>query len=325
VAGDFVRVRVLKITGVDLNIFEFDHDLTWAVFFMNASGKVYGRFGGRDAKGADTRNTLKGLHYAMTAALAEHRRDPAARPPRAEAPVYVEKLPTSKSYKGCIHCHQVKEIVREEQIKAGAWQRESIYSYPLPENVGLVLDLDRGNLVRDIKAGSVAAKAGVKPGDLVQSINGVTVNSFADAQHGLHKAPLTGQITIAWQRDGRSMDGTLTLAGGWRRTNITWRPSLLDMLPSLTVYGDDLTAKEKKDLGLDAKRLAFRQQEPVHSAAQAMGVKKDDVIIGIDGKVMEMTMTQFLGHIRQNYLIGDAVALNLLRDGKKVDLKVKLK
>jgi hypothetical protein len=119
--------------------------------------------------------------------------------------------------------------------------------------------------------------------------------------------------------------GSLILASGWRRTNVTWRPSLLDLLPSLTIYGSDLTAKEKKALGLDEKRLAFRQDEPVHSAAKAMGVQLNDVIIGVDGKVMEMSMEQFLGHVRQNYLIGEMMTLNLLRAGKRLDLKVKLK
>jgi predicted metalloprotease with PDZ domain len=321
-----VRVRLLKITGVDLNAFEFDYDLAWAALFLNASGKVYGRYGGRDGKGADTRNTLKGLHYAMAAALAEHRKDPAARPDRPAAePLYIEKAPTAKTYRGCIHCHQVKEILREEEKKAGAWQRDSIYAYPLPENVGIRLDLDQSNLVREVKAGSAADKAGLKPGDVVQSLHGNAVHSFADAQYALHKSPLTGKIAVAWQRDGKSMDGTLTLQAGWKRTNITWRPSLLDMLPSLTVYGEDLTAREKKALGLGEKRLAFRQQAPVHSAARAMGVQKDDVIIGVDGKVMEMSMEQFLGHVRQNYLIGEPLTINLLRNGKRVDLKVTLK
>ena len=109
-------MRVLKISGADLNLFEFDWDLTWAAFFMNASGKIYGRFGGRDGKGADTRNSLEGLHFAMEAALAEHRKNPAARPDGpAKAPVYVENFPIAKAqYKGCIHCHQVKEIFRLE-------------------------------------------------------------------------------------------------------------------------------------------------------------------------------------------------------------------
>jgi hypothetical protein len=324
VARDFVRVRLLRIEGVDLSVFEFDWDLTWAAFFMNASGKIYGRFGGRDAKGADTRNTLAGLHNAMAAALAEHRKNPAARPAAPRKPIFIEKLPAAKGYRGCIHCHQAKEILRQEEVDAGTWQRESVYAYPLPENIGITLDRDRGNLVREVKSGSAAANAGIKSGDILKTLNGYTVHSFADAQYGLHKAPRAGNIPVAWQRDGKSWSGTMPLSAGWRRTNITWRPSLLDLLPSLRVYGSDLTAREKKALGLDEKRLAFRQEEPVHSAARALGVQKDDIIIGIDNRVMEMSMDQFLGYVRQNFLIGEALTLNVLRAGKRVDLKVKL-
>ncbi|MBM3995112.1 MAG: PDZ domain-containing protein [Planctomycetes bacterium] len=321
-----MRVRLLRIEGVDLNVFEFDYDLTWTAFFMNASGKMYGRYGGRDAKGPDTRNSLAGLSYAMKAALATHRKDPKVQPEnRGDTPVYVEKIPAAKSYRGCIHCHQVKEIMRQDQLNTGTWVRESIYTYPLPENIGITLDVDRGNAVRLVKPDSAAAKIGVKPGDSISAINGIAVNSFADAQYALHKAPLTGKTPIGWQRDGERMTGALTLEVGWRRTNVTWRPSLLDLLPSLTVYGDDLSAAQKKALGFDEKRLAFRQDAQVHSAAKAMGVQAGDIILGIDNKKLEMSMDQFLGHVRQNYLIGESATLNLLRNGKRLDLKITLK
>jgi serine protease Do len=321
-------VRVLRISGADLNIFEFDYDLTWTVFLMNASNKIYGRYGGRDAKSADSRNSLEGLHFAMAAALAEHRRDPSAKPAQAaKKPVYVDDFPTAKKYysNGCIHCHQVAEILREEQKNAGTWVRERMFTYPLPENVGITLDVNRGNLVREVKPGSAAATAGLMPGDVVRAVNQNPVHSFADASYGLHKGPLKGSIPIAWQRDGKPMDGTLTLSEGWRRTNVTWRPSLFDLLPSLTVYGSDLSAKEKQQLGLGEKRLAFRQEAPVHAKARAMGVRENDIILGVDDKKLDMTMEQFLGYVRQNYLIGETLTLNLLRDGKRVDLSVTLK
>jgi membrane-associated protease RseP (regulator of RpoE activity) len=152
--------------------------------------------------------------------------------------------------------------------KAGAWDRESVYTYPLLENIGITLDLARGNLVRAIKPGSAAAKAGVQAGDLLRTLNKMTVHSFADASYGLHKAPLKGDIPIAFERDGKSLDATLSLAPAWRRTNLTWRPSLLAMLPSITVYASDLSAPEKKTLGLDVKRLAFRQEEPLRPFPQ---------------------------------------------------------
>jgi serine protease Do len=179
--------------------------------------------------------------------------------------------------------------------------------------------------VREVKPGSPADRAGLKTGDTLRALNQTPVFSFADAQYGLHKAPLTGKIPLAWQRDGKTLEGALSVNAGWRRTNVTWRPSLLDMLPSLTVYGTDLSAKEKKSLGLDEKRLAFRQDETVHSAAKAMGVQPNDIILGVDGKHLEMSMDQFLGYVRQNYLIGEAVTINLIRNGKRVDLAVKLK
>ena len=316
----------MRIENIDLNVFEFDWDLTWAAFFMNASDKVYGRFGGRDAKGPDTRNTLEGLRFAMQAALAEHRKDPAAKPETpSEKPLYINQVPAAKSYKGCIHCHQVKEILRQQAINTGTWNRESIYTYPLPENVGITLDPVRGNLVKQVAPGSLADKAGVKMGDVVRTLNGRPVVSFADAQYALHKGPFEGKLPLTWQRDGKDLEAALQVGAGWRRTNVTWRPSLLDLLPSPAVYGTDLTAKEKKALGLDEKRLAFRQDAPVQPAAKAMGVLENDIILGLDGKALEMTRDQFLGYVRQNYLVGEAATLNILRNGKRMDLQVKLK
>lgn len=325
-ADAFVRVRLVQITGVDLNIFDFDHDLTWAAFFMNADGLVYGRFGGRDAKGPDTRNSLVGLHYAMGQALKTHRQHGHDKPTLA-APVYAEKYPSARKVvrNGCIHCHQVKEIRRQEDKDAGTWKRESVWVYPLPENIGISLDPDRGNLVGTVTADAPAAKTGLKPGDILTTLNGRTVYSFADAQYTLHYAPNRGSIAVSWKRAGQFMTGSLEVPDGWRKTNLTWRPSMLDLLPSLTVFGYDMTAKEKVAAGLGTKQLAFRQIAPVHSEAQAIGVREGDIILGVDNLKLEMTAEKFLGYVRQNYLVGDRVTLNILRDGKKVDLTTKLR
>ncbi len=319
-------MRLLKITGVDLSLFEFDYDLTWAAFFMNADGRIYGRYGGRDAKGPDTRNTLAGLRYAMEAALEAHRVAPK---PLASAqpatPDYIERYPSGRQFKGCIHCHYIKEIRWAEQKAAGRWNREEIWAYPLPENVGLTLDMDRGNVASAVTPGSAADKAGLKKGDVVTMLNDVAIHAFADAQYALHKAPAKGHIPVAWRRGNQPLTANLTLADGWRKTNITWRPSVIDLLPSLRVFGADLSAKEKRDLGLDEKLLAFRQEKPVHYEAKVAGIKENDVILGLDNLRLEMSVEEFLGYVRRNYLIGDVVTMNIIRDGKRVDLKVKLK
>ncbi len=326
VADEFIRVRLVAITGQDLNIFDFDHDLTWAAFFMNADGLVYGRFGGRDAKSPDTRNSLPGLRFAMEKALETHRLHQKEKPV-LKPPIFVEKYPLARTIvrNGCIHCHQVNEIRRAEEKEAGKWNRDSIWVYPLPDNLGITLDSERGNLVKIVKPESPAAKAGLKAGDTIQKLAGKFIYSFADAQFALHYAPSQGDIEITWIRNGQAASANIQVATGWRKTDLTWRPSMLDLLPTLTVFGYDMTAKEKQALGLDEKRLAFRQISPVHAEAQAIGVRAGDVILGIDNLQMEMTAQQFLAHVRQNFLVGDRLTLNVLRDGAKVDLTTKLR
>ena len=72
-AREFILVRLVNMRGVNLNVFDFDYDLTWAAFLMNAEEKIYGRFGGRDPDSPDRYLTLAGLKYALRAALAAHR------------------------------------------------------------------------------------------------------------------------------------------------------------------------------------------------------------------------------------------------------------
>jgi serine protease Do len=320
-------VRLVHILGADLNVFDFDYDLTWAAFFLSADGKVYGRYGGRDARSAEDRISLAGLHYAMQAALAAHAANASARPTRQLPPRRVEDYPAAKRLFGnqCIHCHQVHELIRQSQNAAGTWRREDLWIYPLPDNVGLVLEVDRGNHVRAVPAHSPADQAGVRPGDVLVTLNHLPVASFADAQYALHRAPAKGPIPLAWKRGNQTLTGQLVVAQGWRKTNLTWRPSLLDLLPSLPLYGDDLGPAEKKALGLSPKSLAFRQDKTVHRDARAAGVQGGDIIVGLDNQPLEMTMPEFLGHVRRNYLVGDRVTLHVIRDGKRLDLTMTLR
>ena len=265
----------------------------------------------------------------MRRALEMHRNRPKdAKPPeRPKKPLRAEDYPAAKRLRRneCIHCHQVNEFRREARQASGEWKREDVWVYPLPENVGITLDVDRCNAIKAVAADSPAAKVGVRPGDVLRKLNGLPVVSFADAQFALNKAPAKGEIPVEWLRGDKPMSGTLTVPEGWRKTNVTWRPSMLDILPALPVSGEDLTPEEKKKLGLPAKRVAVRQDKFVHSTLKAVGLLKDDVIVGIDGKQLDGTMEEFLGYVRQNYLVGDKVTLNVLRDGKRVDLPLTLK
>jgi serine protease Do len=240
-------------------------------------------------------------------------------------PVRVEDFAAAKRHNGCIHCHNVNEFRRADQKADGTWDRASVWVYPLPENVGITLDVDAGNRVNAVAAGSPAARAGVKPGDVLAKLNGLPVASFADASYALHKAPAAGSISLSWVRGGQGQSGTLEVAAGWKKTNLTWRPSMLDILPSVPFSGDDLTAAEKTALGLSEKRAAIRQDDEVHKALKAAGIRGGDVIVGFDGRAVDGSIRDLLGFVRRNYLVGDEITVNVIRGGKPVEVKLVLR
>jgi hypothetical protein len=245
IADQFVRVRLTRIDNLDLNLFEFDYDLTFMVFFMDAREKVYARYGGRDAKNADNRQSLDGLRYTMQSVAAMHSREEKQYAPRVEGtPVYIREIPGGGGGK-CMHCHQVKERLQRSLVAKGEWSRDMIYRYPLPDNLGFRLEVNRGNIVESVTPGSVAEKAGLKKGDLVTQLANVPIHSFGDATYALDRAAASGTLKIAWLRDQQLTSTTLELPNGWRKSDITWRPSVHRMVPSLPLYGDDLTAAER--------------------------------------------------------------------------------
>jgi hypothetical protein len=323
-ADQFVRVRLTRIDNADLNLFEFDYDLTMMVFFLDADGKVYARYGGRDSRDADNRQSLKGLAYTMQSVLAMHaQEEPAFAPRAAEGPRYV-RGGFGKGGGRCMHCHQVKENLNADIKRSGKWTRDLVWRYPLPENVGITLDVDRGNVVRSVAPDTPAAASGVQPGDKLRRLGTVPIHSFGDAQFALDIAPKTGTLAIVWQRGDVLHEGQLGLSDGWRKTDISWRPSVQQFVPSLRLYGADLDAAERKALGLTPTQLAFRQKAGLATQARDAGIRVGDIILGVDGRVMDVEVNDLIHYVRRNYLVGDQVTVNLLRDGKRLNLPMTL-
>jgi serine protease Do len=319
-------VRLTRIDGLDLNLFAFDYDLTFVVFFLNADGKVYARYGGRDARGPDGRQSLAGLRYTMHSVLEMHGRKDRLYAPRPEGPSRTVRQVAGTRRARCFHCHEVREALNDQLRRAGKWSRELAWRYPLPDNLGLLLEVDRGNVVKRVVPGSPAARAGLRPGDVLRQLGGVPVHSQADAQFALDRAPARGKVALAWERGGKGQSGTAALPEGWRKGDITWRPSLQQLVPSLPLYGAELTPAERKALGLPARQLAFRQSRNVNPWMKEAGVRAGDVILGVDGRRLEgMDVGDFQQYVRREYLAGDRVKVDLIRDGKRLSLPVTLR
>jgi hypothetical protein len=321
-----VLARIVNMRGVNLNVFTFDYDLTWAAFFLNADETVYGRYGGRGAAAADEYLSLAGLKYAMREALAAHRRGAKGEPSLPGPARRVEEYSAAARLrpKTCIHCHQVYDFRRQEKRAAGSWARDEVWVYPEPANVGLTLEVGQQNKVRAVAAMSAAARAGLRAGDTLRTFGGLRVASFADVQHALHRAAESGKLAVTWQRGGQEHAADLELAEGWRQTDISWRASMWGLQPPACVYGTDLTEEEKRARGLSAKALAFRQGTFVPPAAARAGIRANDVILGVDDRPLEMSMRQFNAYVRMTYKVGDRVTLNVLRDGKRLRVPLTL-
>lgn len=296
------------------------------VFFLNADQHIYGRYGGRDAEDADTRQSLAGLRYAMQAALEAHRRRAKATAPDTKhQPLTIDQIAAGRRPGGCVHCHQVNEMQHDALKRKFQWTSDDIWRFPPPDNLGLVLEVDRGNVVERIAPDSPAERIGLRPGDVIEQLGGLPVHSFGDAQFALDRAPKSGSVAVSWQRGDESLQGRLALKEGWRRTDISWRRSLQWAVPSARVFGRNLNEEERRARGLSAKQLAFWQLYPVSSPAEAAGVREGDIILGFDGKKLEMTAYTFLGYVRSHYLIGDEVTIDVLRGDKRLSLPMKLR
>src|SRR5205823_14976760 len=129
---------------------------------------------------------------------------------------------------------------------------------------------------------------------------------------------------ITWDGAGRLQTARLELGNGWRKTDVSWRWSLRGLDPQPWVRGLDIPLDERRMLGLDPKRLAFRQGAFVPEVACDAGLQTGDVIVGIDGKALEMNARQFAAYVRLTYKVGDRVTYNMLRDGKRLDLPLTL-
>ena len=116
----------------------------------------------------------------------------------------------------------------------------------------------------------------------------------------------------------------LTLRDRWKRTDISWRPSLQNFVATCRIYGKDLTESERGDLGLTKTQLAFRQKSHVPAAAKKAGIREGDVILGFDDHELDMTAYDFLLYVRSNYLKGETVRVNVIRNGRKLRLTMKL-
>jgi hypothetical protein len=327
----FVCVRVVTIDDVDLGLFQFDYDQTWSAFFLNADGTIYGRYGTRAAGGGNstTHISVASLRKTMQRVLDLHKAYPSNKDQlagkRGPRPDYrVPKDIPRVERRHCIECHQVRGNMLRHKWQEKRLTAADIWPYPLPENIGLKMDVDDGLRVKAVASESPAERAGIRAEDELVSLDGQRLLSQADIQWVLHRGPVETKVVAVLKRGGKEMRKTIALSGSWKESDLGWRASTR---PGLRYWlrSVPLSPAEKKQADLAADRLALvvKDMEAKRTAGpRKAGLRVGDVIIAVDGKTKAMTESQFLAYVRLNHGPDDQVKLTVLRGKERLDLTI---
>lgn len=346
----FVCVRQVSTNGLDLSLFQFDTDQSFAIFLLNADKTIYGRFGTRSHRTewfGDV--SLKGLAAALEGALQLHADYPkhqkalaAKRGPQPEFsspekfPSLKEKYTSTLNYSGnvvqsCIHCHQIGDAKRD-LIRASRkpFPEEILFPYPHPKSIGLVLDPDEKATVKEVVPGSHAANAGLQDGDVIERMNGQPLLSMADVQWILHHTSPDGdRIGLQVQRKGSIADRTITLPKGWRRAaDISWRSSSWGMRRMATggMLLEDVSAEEREKAGVAQGAMLLRAkhvgQYGPHAAAKNAGFRAGDLIVEFDGRTDLLREADVFQHALTKRNAGDKVSVIVSRDGERKTMQL---
>ena len=346
----YVRVRLVSTNGLDLSLFQFDYDQSFAAFLLNADGTIYGRFGTRSHRTNWVGDvSVAGLAKALQGGIDHHFNYPrdkeylaGKRGPAPEFPV-PEKFPTlgkytaSLDYKGnvvqsCIHCHQIGDAIKDlYRSKKEPMPETVLFPYPHPKSIGLVLDPKEKATVLEVVEGTPAAKSGFKPGDEIRELAGQRLLSVADVQWVLHRTPPEGgTLQVPVVRGNAGIKVTLTLPAGWRRAgDLSWRSSSWGLRRSALggLLLEEIPA-DARPAGVGKDRMALRVkhvgQYGPHAVAKAAGVQVGDILIAYDGKTDLIRETDVLAYGVTIRKPGDKVPVTFIRGNTTVELTIPL-
>lgn len=342
--------RQVSTNGLDLNLFQYDTDQSFAVFFLNADKTIYGRFGTRSHRTEWLGDvSLKGLSKALRKTLDLHRNydlvkgalaGKRGKPMEVESPEHYPSLKgkfTDKlNYEGdvvksCIHCHQIGDAQREYYWHARKPIPEKVlWPFPHPKSIGLILDPDELATVKQVHGNSPSSAAGLKAGDVIRAFDGQPMLSIADVQWVLHNVePSGGKVKMSVERNGQTRELTLSLNDGWRRKgDLSWRVTSwgLRRIAAGGMLLEPLSDGDRRELSLSRESMALRVRHlgtgGPHGAAYRAGVRKGDVLTVFDGYKKLMKEQDVHAYVLASKKPGDSLPIKVLRERRTLTFEL---
>jgi peptidase Do (EC 3.4.21.107). Serine peptidase. MEROPS family S01B len=135
------------------------------------------------------------------------------------------------------------------------------------------VDAQRGAFVSQVMPNSSAAKAGIKAGDVITSLNGKQISSFAALRAQVGTMPIGSKISLGLLRDGKPVTVTLEL-----------QQSSQNQVDSSSIFSG-IEGAEMSNKGQD-KGVVVNTVKAGSPAAQ-IGLKKGDVIVGANQQAVK--------------------------------------
>jgi serine protease Do len=196
-------------------------------------------------------------------------------------------------------------------------------------------DTDKGILVREVMPGSPAEKAGVKSGDIILKVGDQDVKDADNFLLQIAAKKVGEKVTIQVQRNGKEETLTPTLIEYPQPTAQDPRqPTAQDPRQPTTqdprqqrgvmlgVRAEPLNADLKTRLNVTTDTGAVIMEVVPNSAADKAGLKRDDVIITIDGKPIKNT--EELHKAVESTGVGKEVTIEFFRGNDKKTVKATL-
>ena len=331
----------MNLAGVDLSVFRFDYDLTFAALLMNPDGTIYHVFAGRDAEEATSHLTEENLVRTLGETLPEHEaysRNPS--PPKAAPPRRIEELPkwAKRAKEGkapdCFHCHMVFDAEHEDLVDRKRWDRDLLWRWPDPVQAGLRLRREDPAVVAEVLPGSAAAAADLKPGDRLLRLGGYRILTFGDVQRALHEADGgKTRLPVTFDRAGLEIVGEFRLPKDWKVADpevFAWRPSKWPLSPKPGFGGPRLGASELRAAGLPEDAFAMRVGyivdwgDAAHTGRNAAkaGIRKGDLVLSVAGKDDFTGPDHLHAWYRLKLKAGMKVPVVVLRGGRRETLQL---
>lgn len=170
------------------------------------------------------------------------------------------------------------------------------------------LNVQRGGFVSEVMPNSGSAKAGVKSGDVIVSLNGKSLNSFAELRSRIATTEPGSKVKLGLLRDGKPLDVEVILD---KSSSSSANAELI--APAL--QGATLSDGQLKD---GTKGIRIDEVEKESPAAQA-GLHKDDVVININ-----RTRVQSIAEMRKLLETKPPIiALNVVRGNDNLYLLIR--